>query len=53
MFGITFGFIGLAVFFFFVYGRLKTQAAQIGTVGSGKIEVATAASAVQSREARR
>jgi amino acid transporter len=33
MFGITLGFIALAVFFFFVYGRLKTQAAQVETVG--------------------
>jgi amino acid transporter len=33
MFGITLGFIALAVFFFFVYGRLKPQAAQVETVG--------------------
>jgi len=35
MFGITFGFIALAVFFFYGYGRLKTVAAEVE-----KVEVA-------------
>jgi amino acid transporter len=53
MFVITFGFIALAVFFFFVYGHWKTPAAQNGTAVSEKIDVGTAASAVEPSEARR
>ena len=35
MFGITLGFIALAVFFFYVYGRLKTpQSSRAETVGA-------------------
>jgi len=32
MFGITLGFIALAVFFFYGYGRLKTPAAEVENV---------------------
>jgi hypothetical protein len=44
MFGGTLFFVGLAAFFFFVYGRNKV---------SQKVRVGTAASAVQASEARR
>jgi amino acid transporter len=37
MFGITLGFIALAMFFFFVYGRMKTsQAGQVENVGAAR-----------------
>jgi hypothetical protein len=44
MFGGTLFFVGLAAFFFFVYGRNKAPQ---------KVRVATVASAVQASEARR
>ena len=36
MVGITLGFIGLAVFFFFVYGRLKAPRAVVSPAGANK-----------------